>query len=68
MSVCKWHYEDGMRFLVPGCWNRVIGGDSAECHCVDSAEDDLRKQVRELQDQLNWMKLQMQDRLPTDSR
>lgn len=64
MSVCKWHHEDGVRFLVPGCWNRVIYGDSAECHCVESEEESLRKQVRDLQDQVAWMKLQMQGHLP----
>jgi hypothetical protein len=33
---CRWHKDQdvpGGRFLVPGCWNRVINGDAAECHC-----------------------------------
>ncbi|MFK4871691.1 hypothetical protein [Novosphingobium sp. ZW T3_23] len=62
MASCRWHYEDGMRFLVPGCWNRVVHGDAADCHCEDSENDDLRRKVTELQDQINWMKLQMMER------
>lgn len=34
-DVCKWHSSSevpGGRFLVPGCWNRVIYGDDADCH------------------------------------
>jgi len=36
MSVCRWHKSDevpGGKFLVPGCWNRVIYGDDADCFC-----------------------------------
>lgn len=35
-TVCRWHKSDevpGGRFLVPGCWNRAINGDHADCHC-----------------------------------
>ena len=35
-DYCRW-IEDadvaGGRFLVPGCWNRIIHGDDAECQC-----------------------------------
>ncbi|MEO9971706.1 MAG: hypothetical protein ABJG15_18060 [Hyphomonadaceae bacterium] len=36
VQVCRWHHYDevpGGRFLVPGCWNRAIHGDHADCHC-----------------------------------
>jgi hypothetical protein len=29
---------DAGKFLVPGCWNRAINGDYAECHCADGPE------------------------------
>lgn len=35
-NVCRWvnapELPEG-RFLVPGCWSRVVGGDGADCHC-----------------------------------
>lgn len=58
MAPCKWHYENGMRWLAPGCWNRVINGDVAECHCEDREFDKLRHKVTELEDQIRWLKLQ----------
>ncbi len=36
MSRCRWITDPdvpGGRFLHPGCWNRTIYGDQAECHC-----------------------------------
>jgi len=34
MVRCRWHKdENGNRFLNPGCWNRAVYGDYAECHC-----------------------------------
>lgn len=36
MARCKWIRDPevpGGRFLVPGCWNRAVHGDHAECHC-----------------------------------
>lgn len=36
MDVCRWHHDPSVpdgRFLVPGCWNRVLYGDYADCHC-----------------------------------
>ena len=41
MSRCRWVYDKdvpGGKFLVPGCWNRTIHGDDAECHCKEGAE------------------------------
>jgi hypothetical protein len=35
-DVCRWHKAPELpegRVLVPGCWNRVIYGDGADCHC-----------------------------------
>jgi hypothetical protein len=36
VQICRWHKSDDVpakRFLVPGCWNRAIHGDHADCHC-----------------------------------
>jgi hypothetical protein len=36
MDACHWVKDrdvPGGRFLVPGCLNRAIYGDLAECHC-----------------------------------
>lgn len=36
MMRCHWITDPdvpGGRFLHPGCWNRTIYGDRAECHC-----------------------------------
>ncbi len=45
---CHW-VEDkdvpGGRFLVPGCWSRVIGGDDAECHCDGGTGSDLLDEI-----------------------
>lgn len=33
---CRWYRAPecpGGRYLVPGCWNRAVYGDEAECHC-----------------------------------
>jgi hypothetical protein len=38
---CKWVRDPevpGGKFLVPGCWNRAIYGDDAECQCVGGTE------------------------------
>lgn len=41
MSRCRWVHDkdvpDG-KFLVPGCWNRTIYGDYAECQCREGPE------------------------------
>ncbi len=60
---CRWHYDKdvpGGKFLVPGCWNRAVYGDEAECHCGTSKEtigevlaglrDDVAKLKRQIRD------------------
>lgn len=40
-SRCRWVHDEevpGGKFLVPGCWNRTIHGDDADCHCPDDPE------------------------------
>ena len=40
-SRCRWIYDNevpGGKFLVPGCWNRTIYGDDAECQCREPPE------------------------------
>lgn len=55
---CRWHSDPDCpngRFLVPGCWNRAVGGDHADCHCetpkktLDDEISDLRARVRKLE-------------------
>ena len=39
MRACHWVSDKdvpGGKFLVPGCWNRALNGDDAECHCPSS--------------------------------
>lgn len=41
MNRCRWITDPdvpGGRFLVPGCWNRAINGDNAECHCKEGTQ------------------------------
>lgn len=41
MARCRWVYDKevpGGEFLVPGCWNRAIHGDDAECQCREGPE------------------------------
>ena len=36
MANCRWYSSPdvpGGRYLVPGCWNRAVYGDDADCHC-----------------------------------
>lgn len=51
---CRWVYDQevpGGKFLVPGCWNRTLHGDDADCQCQDDAETvddqiaDLRRRI-----------------------
>ena len=38
---CRWVYDKdvpGGKFLVPGCWNRAVNGDDAECQCREGPE------------------------------
>lgn len=51
IARCKWVRDPevpGGKFLVPGCWNRVISGDSAECHCVGGTETTGERLERKL--------------------
>jgi hypothetical protein len=35
-GTCRWYKSPEVprgRYLVPGCWNRAIYGDDADCHC-----------------------------------
>lgn len=57
MSRCRWIHDDdvpGGKFLVPGCMNRAVHGDDADCHCEDDPEtvEDriaaLERQIAEL--------------------
>lgn len=41
MDRCRWIYDaevPGGKFLVPGCMNRAVHGDDADCHCPDDPE------------------------------
>lgn len=41
MARCRWVHDDevpGGKFLVPGCWNRAVYGDNAECQCREPPE------------------------------
>ena len=48
---CHWVYDQevpGGKFLVPGCMNRAMNGDDADCHCAGDAEtvDDQLEAIR----------------------
>ena len=55
-SRCRWVYDKDVptgKFLVPGCWNRAVHGDDAECQCVERPEtigDQLAALRRDLAD------------------
>lgn len=39
MTRCHWHKDEtGFRWLVPGCWQRAVAGDDAECQCPKPAK------------------------------
>ena len=52
MTPCRWHYDSdvpGGKVLVPGCWNRAVYGDFAECHCnIRGSQDPLQDKINEL--------------------
>ncbi len=57
MGRCRWVYDKdvpGGKFLVPGCWNRAVHGDDAECQCYEPPETigdqlaALRKEIEDL--------------------
>ena len=70
---CRWVYDkdvpDG-KFLVPGCWNRTIYGDYAECQCREGPETigdqlaALRADVAKLQKKLAELKGQDDGQAP----
>ena len=50
MSRCRWVYDTDVptgRFLVPGCWNRAVHGDDADCHC-EGGELTIQEEVQML--------------------
>lgn len=59
LQVCRWHKADdvpGGRFLVPGCWSRVVGGDHADCQCPKPPKR-LTKEARALVEALAALRL-----------
>lgn len=66
ISRCKWVRDPevpGGKFLVPGCWNRTIYGDDAECHCVDGTEtaaERLESKIDILFERLNKLEARME--------
>lgn len=50
MSRCRWVYDrevPGGRYLVPGCMNRAVHDDEAECHC-EGGELTVQEEVQTL--------------------
>jgi len=48
MTACRWVRDasvPGGRFLVPGCMNRAINGDYAECHCDVKTRTDVVDEI-----------------------
>ena len=46
-TPCHWITDAEVpagRYLVPGCWNRVVHGDDADCHCANRP-DTLQEQI-----------------------
>ena len=57
-DVCKWITDATLplgKFLVPGCWNRVVHGDDADCQCADVPET-LQEQVNRLELEIERLK------------
>jgi hypothetical protein len=55
MGACRWIKDPdvpGGRFLVPGCWNRAIHGDHAECHCSRPTKPSLEERIITLERRL----------------
>lgn len=53
MDRCHWVTDrdvPGGKFLVPGCYNRAVYGDDAECHCVTGPETSRERLERKLDD------------------
>ena len=52
---CHWVKDKdvpGGRFLVPGCWNRAINGDDAECHCKMPTRQEQFEEINSRLDKL----------------
>lgn len=50
MSRCRWVYDKdvpGGRYLVPGCMNRAVHDDDADCHC-EGGELTVQEEVQML--------------------
>ena len=59
MSVCRWVRDKevpGGKFLVPGCLNRAIYGDYADCHCKTSAASSLIDRIEALEQEIADLK------------
>lgn len=59
MTACRWITDAEVptgRYLVPGCWNRVICGDDAECQCSDRPET-MQEQIDRLQAEIEQLKM-----------
>lgn len=39
VDYCRWVYEDGIRFHVPGCWSGVF--DERTCNCSKRGDGNL---------------------------
>lgn len=49
---CYWVTEPGVgRVLIPGCWNRAVYGDHAECHCRHRSES-MEDRIARLEHQI----------------
>jgi hypothetical protein len=71
---CYWVKDNdvpGGRFLVPGCYNRAIWGDHADCHCADRGVtvtdrlNDLEETVSKLKKEMLRMKRKIEERSDT---
>lgn len=61
MSRCRWVHDEevpGGKFLVPGCWNRAIHGDDADCQCETDAET-VEDKIESLNRQIVLMKAEL---------
>lgn len=57
-APCYWVEDKELpegRFLVPGCWNRALNGDDADCHCKN-APPSMQEQIDTLRAQIERMK------------
>jgi hypothetical protein len=67
---CRWYRASdvpGGRFLVPGCWNRVIYGDHADCHCGSRDKQDGDR-IEDLENEVKKLKAQVAELMPTPAK